>query len=263
MAWLWWIAVISAGYAIAVWGAGRMLYYPMRYPHGEWDVQTVIKAEDVHLEASDGVKLHAWWIAAPGSKLATLHLHGNAGNISHRSYSAQSILDGGSSVLLLDYRGYGKSLGRPTERGLWRDAEAGYEWLRGRGYDAKHIVIHGESLGTAVATHLAGNKQCAGVVLEAPFTSAKAIAAKVLPLVGPVLVWGYDSLSRIRLIHAPLFVIHGDADEVIPYESGLELFNAAEEPKRMWTIPSATHNDLHLIGRAEFAERLRAFYTSL
>src|SRR4051812_37292921 len=109
MTWLGWGSVAVVGFGFAVWGASRMMYYPMRYPAGDWPVQQTLGAQDVSLRASDGVKLHAWWIAAPGAKLATLHLHGNGGNITHRGLSARSIVRAGSSVLLLDYRGYGKS----------------------------------------------------------------------------------------------------------------------------------------------------------
>jgi len=173
-----------------------MLYYPMRYPGGDWSAQQDLGAQDVSLTASDGTKLHAWWIPASDSKLATLHLHGNAGNITHRGLTARNIVAAGSGVLLLDYRGYGKSEGRATERGFYQDAEAAYEYLVAEGYTSRRIFIHGESLGTAVAARLAETKASAGLVLEAPFTSASAVAGRVLPLLGPLLVGGYDTQVR-------------------------------------------------------------------
>jgi fermentation-respiration switch protein FrsA (DUF1100 family) len=193
--------------------------------------------------------------------VVTLHLHGNAGNITHRLLSAQHILDAGSSVLLLDYRGYGRSSGRPTERGLYEDAAAAWDWLKGR--NQERIVVHGESLGTAVAAELATRRRCAGVVMEAPFTSARAVAGRVLPGLGRFLVWGYDTLGRLQRIDAPLLIIHGDRDEVIAYEFGQELYDAAAGLKSFWTIRDATHNDLHLAGAREFPQRLRAFYATL
>jgi uncharacterized protein len=261
MTWLTWACAAAILYGLASWGASRMMYYPMRYPAGDWTVQESLGAVDVWLTASDRTKLHAWWIAAPDSKLATLHLHGNGGNITHRDLSAQSIVAAGSSVLLLDYRGYGKSEGRPAERGLQRDAEAAYDYLAGQGYGPTQIIVHGESLGTAIAAHLASKKACAGLVLEAPFTSAKAVAGRVLPVIGPALVWGYNTMKRIKDIRVPVFVIHGDRDEVIAYEFGQELFAAANQPKAFWTIRNATHNNLHIMGREEFPIRLRAFYS--
>lgn len=234
------------------------MYFPAKYPTGNWGSKTGIGAEDVWIREG----LHGWFAKRP-SRLVTLHLHGNAGNITHRLVSAAHILSAGSSVLLLDYRGYGRSAGRPTERGLYDDAEAAYEWLIAQGYTPEQIIPHGESLGTAVATHLAVNRRCAGLILEAPFTSARAVAAKVLPLVGPALVWGYDTKSRITRVRVPVLIVHGDEDEVIAYEFGEELFRAAPEPKSFWTIRGATHNDLHIAGAPEFTQRLKAFYGSL
>jgi uncharacterized protein len=166
-------------------------------------------------------------------------------------------------VLLLDYRGYGKSEGTPSERGLYLDGAAAYDWLLSKGYKPEQIILHGESLGTAVAAELASRRKCAGVILEAPFPSARAVAHKVLPLIGPLLVWGFDTKSRMSKINAPVFVIHGDRDEVIAYEFGKKVFDAAREPKRFWTVPGATHNDLHIGGKSEFPGRLAEFYASL
>lgn len=258
-----WIALAAALYGLLAWGASKSLYFPMRYPAGDWEAGRRLGAEDVWLGASDGVKLHAWWVPAPEASLATLHLHGNGGNLTHRTGSAATIRAAGSSVLLLDYRGYGRSDGKPSEAGLYRDADAAYEWLLARGFPAERVVIHGESLGTAVAVELASRRPCAGVVLEAPFTSASAVAARVLPLLGGLLVRGFDSKRRIAQVRAPVFIVHGDRDEVIAYELGQELFAAAREPKRFWTIAGGTHNDLHVAGRAEFAARVREFYGSL
>ena len=155
MTWVGWLCVAIASYGLLSWKASRMLYYPMRFPTGDWSVQQTLGAQDVWLEARDGTKLHSWWIPAPNASYVTLHLHGNAGNITHRAISAQNIIAAGSSILLLDYRGYGKSSGRPGEHGLYRDAEAAYDFLLGQGFRPDQIVIHGESLGTAVATWVA------------------------------------------------------------------------------------------------------------
>jgi uncharacterized protein len=257
-----WIAVALVSYGVLVYAAGKTLYYPMRYPAGDW--HSVPGAQDVWINAVDGVKLHAWWVQHPEAKWVTLHLHGNAGNITYRDLAAASITAAGSSVLLLDYRGYGRSEGRPSESGLYRDAQAAYEWLIRRGHKADRIVIHGESLGAAVAVELASHNICAAVVLEAPFTSARAVAHRVLPFVGPLLVWGYDSKSRIGRVRAPVFIIHGGRDEVIGTEFGRDLFAAARDPKRLWIVQGAGHNDLHDTGRrAEFVKRLAEFYASL
>ena len=263
MTWMGWGCCAMILYGLATWGAGRMLYYPLRYPGGEWSLQQKLGAKDVSLQSSDGTKLHGWWITAPGKDIATLHLHGNGGNITHRSITARNITAAGSSVLLLDYRGYGKSEGSPSEKGLYKDAEAAYDWIAAQGYSPDRIIVHGESLGTAVATYLATKRKCRGLILEAPFTSAKAVAGKVLPVIGPMLIWGYNSMGRIKDIHVPLLIIQGDRDEVIPYEFGQQLYAAANEPKSFWTIEGGTHNDLHHVARQEFPARLAAFYADL
>jgi fermentation-respiration switch protein FrsA (DUF1100 family) len=165
-------------------------------------------------------------------------------------------------VLLLDYRGYGKSEGSPGEAGLYADAEAAYEWLAAR-HPTSGIVLHGESLGTAVASYLAASRPCAGLVLEAPFPSARAVAGRVLPLLGPLLISGFDTESNLQKIRVPVLVIHGDADEVIAYDFGKKVYDAARGPKTFWSLPGATHNDLHIAGEAEFVARLRRFYASL
>lgn len=244
-------------YVLLVLLVSRIVYLPMKYPAGNWEAAGQIGAVDVQIR--DG--LHGWYIEKPGAQLTTLHLHGNAGNVTHRVLSARHILDAGSSVLLLDYRGYGRSRGWPTESGLYEDALLAYEWLKQQGH--REIIAHGESLGTAAATELALQRRCAGVVLEAPFTSLQALAGQSVPLLGPMLLWGFDAKSRISRIGTPLLIVHGDRDEVIAYRFGQELYKAASEPKRMWTIPGAMHNDLHVAGAEEFPARLRTFYDSL
>jgi fermentation-respiration switch protein FrsA (DUF1100 family) len=166
-------------------------------------------------------------------------------------------------VLIIDYRGYGKSEGRPEEQGLYLDAEASYVHLLERGYRPEQIVAHGESLGSAVAVDLAARRRCGGLVLEAPFTSARQVAARVLPLLGPMLVKGFDSEAKIRSVRAPLLVIHGDRDEVIDQELGRKLFEAAGEPKTFWPVPGARHNDIVETAGPEYERRLREFYEEL
>lgn len=261
--WFTWLIVAAGLYGLLAWAASRAVYYPTRYPGGDWDRKQLIRAEDVEIKAEDGVTLHGWFARSSSGPWATLHLHGNAGNITHRTTVAGQILEAGSSVLLLDYRGYGRSDGRPTEAGLYRDATAAYEWLTARGFRPEHIILHGESLGSAIAVELALRKQCAGLVLEAPFTSIRAMAGKALPVVGPLLISGFDTRSRIARISVPQLVVHGDGDEVIPYQFGVQVAEAAPEPKSLWTVKGAGHNDLHITAAREWVERLRVFYASL
>ncbi len=258
-----WSLVAASGYGVLHFLANRSIYYPLRYPEGYWEMKPRLGAVDVELKTRDGVRLHAWWVAPLEARLATLYLHGNGGNLTHRIHRIRAITAAGSALLILDYRGYGKSEGRPTEKGLYADAEAGYRRLAGLGYDPRHIVVHGESLGTAVAVDLAARLPCGGVILEAPFTSARDVAARVLPLLGPLVIRSYDSRGKIGRLRAPLLVIHGDRDEVIPFEMGRALFAAAPEPKAFWAVAGAGHNDLAETAGPEYAARLRTFYQGL
>jgi fermentation-respiration switch protein FrsA (DUF1100 family) len=190
-------------------------------------------------------------------------LHGNAGNLTHRFLPIREITAAGSSVLMLDYRGYGKSGGSPSEHGLYADAQTAYLYLLNHGYSAQHIVLQGESLGTAVAVDLASRKACAGVVLEAAFTSGSDVANTVLPFVGPLVFRGFDSKSKIAKIRAPLLFFHGDNDEIIPLKLGRSLFEAAPEPKSFIEIPGAGHNDLVETAGSTYRERLHEFYGRL
>jgi pimeloyl-ACP methyl ester carboxylesterase len=268
--------------------ANGAIYYPSKYPEGFWELQRAAGASDAWIETSDGVKLNGWWVqrrqdststpdvvprktpggtqqdgGREGSPLATLFLHGNAGNVTNRAPRIQEIVAAGSSVLMLDYRGYGKSSGRPSEQGLYRDSEAGFEYLLRKGYRAEQIILHGESLGTAVAIELATRRPCAALILEAPFTSASDVAGTVAPFVGPLLIRSYNSLTKIRSIRVPKLFIHGDRDQVIPLRLGQELFAAAEGSKTFWLIPGAGHNDILETAGAEYRHRLSAFYESL
>jgi len=252
------VAVAAAG--ALYWFANRQVYHPMKHPDGWWEVQDELGAEDVSIETRDGVRLHGWWSPVEDASLAALYLHGNAGNVTHRGSHIRAANAEGCSMLVIDYRGYGKSGGAPSESGLYTDAEAGYELLRSKGYPPERIVVHAESLGTAVAVELAGRVKVAGVILEAPFTSASDVAGRILPLVGPLLVNGFDAKSKIGRLAAPLLVIHGDRDGIIPFDMGETLYEAAPEPKSFWAVPGAGHNDIVESGGEAYRERLREFY---
>ncbi|MGA2739793.1 MAG: alpha/beta hydrolase [Bryobacteraceae bacterium] len=257
-----------SGLAFLVYGAihfvvRNMVYRPTRYPGGHWHRQAELGAQDVWFPTSDGLRLHAWWIAAPGSRLATLYLKGNGTNLTNRPGHLREICAAGSSVLILDYRGYGKSPGRPTERGLYRDARAGYDYLIGRGYEAGQIVVLGESLGSAVAADLACHRPCGGVILECPFTSLSAMAGTVVPILGRLFVHGFNTLRKIARLHTSLLIIHGDLDTIVPYAMGRTLFDAANEPKSFWTVEGATHIDIVEVAGPLYRARLQEFYESV
>jgi len=262
----WWVAwpvILAVVYAALAFLARRSVFYPMRYPEGLWDMQSECGASDVWIETRDGIRLNTWWAARPGARFVTLFLHGNAGNVTHRFALFREIPQAGSSLLVPDYRGYGRSGGRASERGLYIDADAAYEYLLSEGWKASQIILHGESLGTALAIELASRRPCAGVILEAPFTSARDVAATVIPVLGPLLISGLDSRSRISRVHAPLLFIQGDRDEVIPLRLGQALFAAAPEPKSFWLLRGASHNDIREVAAGEYVKHLQAFYEEI
>ena len=262
--WIGWPLLALWTYFVLGYFAESAKFHPSPYPQGPWDVQAKLDTEDVWLTTSDGVQIHGWRIGAgPDAELMTLYLHGNGGNISHRGQHLSAIRAAGSHLLIIDYRGYGKSKGNPTEAGIYLDADAAHAYLKDQGYQSDRIILHGESLGTAVAADLAARQPCAGVILEAPFTSARAVAAYVLPVIGPLVVSGLETERKIRDVTAPVFVIQGDRDATIPHVLGQQVFEAANEPKQLWTIPGAGHNDIVEVAGPEYVERLKQFYAGL
>jgi fermentation-respiration switch protein FrsA (DUF1100 family) len=252
------LLVLAVAWALLAWAANRSAFFPMRYPDGNWLEAKSLGVEDAWLR-SGGHRIHAWWKPLDSAPAAVLFLHGNAGNVTHRVRHITAWERAGAAVLVIDYRGYGRSGGRPTEAGLYEDALAGYRLLRGRGFPPERILVHGESLGTAAAAHVASVEPVGGVILEAPFPSARAVAQTVLPVLGPLLVWGFDVRSRLARIQAPVLVIHGSQDEVIPFRLGRAVFDAAREPKQFWAIAGAGHNDIPETAGEEYPARLRAF----
>lgn len=225
---------------------------------------------DVWLTAEDGTKLHGWFVPGQGD-YTMLWFHGNAGNISHRVDNLLLFNRRlGVSTLIFDYRGYGRSEGKPSERGMYMDAEAALEYLSASyNIDNDKLILFGRSLGCAVAVEMATRHKARAVILESPFTSIEAIARSVRP--GPlsflpihymalwVLQSRFDSLSKMDSIHTPTLMLHGSMDSVISIEMAQELFAAANEPKRFYTIEGAGHNDTYLTGGEGYFEALREF----
>lgn len=222
-----------------------------------------LEFEDVTLQASDGVKVNGWYVPHPESKQTLLFFHGNAGNISNRIYNLRLFHDQlGLSVFILDYRGYGKSEGEPSEEGTYRDGEAALSYLKERtGRESRDFLFFGRSLGAAVAVELALKNPPRALILESPMTSVRDMAKNLFPFlpVGFMISTEYDSLSKIGKIHVPVFVLHGDRDEVVPFEQGKRLFEAANSPKQFYTIPGAGHNNTTDVGGAPYWKAWKDF----
>ena len=220
-----------------------------------------IRAEPAWLTSEDGVRLHAFFLPAeaPATR-AILMLHGNAGNASHRLPRAAALAQLGAHVLLIDYRGYGLSDGRPSEPGAYADARAGLAFLIARGIEEKRVVLFGHSLGGAIAVDLAAGRGLAGVVLESAFTSLADVARSFAgPLGSFLLRERFDSVAKIAELRAPLLQLHGDRDDLVPCSLGRALFELAPEPKQFETLRGAGHNDTAELGGARYLALVGGF----
>ena len=224
-----------------------------------------LEFEDVTFSAADGVELHGWFVPGPG-RATLVWFHGNAGNISHRVNNLLELHRRlGINVLIFDYRGYGRSHGAISEKGAYLDAEAALEYLRSRtDVDPDRLVLFGRSLGCAVAVEMATRHLVHAVILESPFGSIRSMARRHYPflpssLILPLLRSRFDSLAKIKDVRSPVLVLHGDRDDIVPIDVGRELFEAANEPKRFYTIAGAGHNDTYLVGGARYFDELERF----
>lgn len=204
--------------------------------------------EDVTFAAADGVSLNGWFFPgdtnSPRARIAVLLCHGNGGNISHRLDLYEVLLASGVSVFAFDYRGYGRSAGRPSEAGTYLDTHAAYAWLRAKGFDPAHIIAYGESLGGGIASELAVNETVGALVLQSTFTSVPDIGAELFPWL-PVRLVGsirYDTHSRLPRIRVPVLILHSRGDNLIRFHHAERNFAVANEPKWLHEL-SGGHND--------------------
>jgi uncharacterized protein len=225
----------------------NMLVYPApRYPDGDWEAKW-LEHEDVHFTSADGTKLHGWYVGHPQSKAVILYCHGNGTHVAELAEFLKAMRDEFQvSIFAFDYRGYGRSEGKPAEKGIMEDAEAAQKWLAERaGITEQEIVLMGRSLGGGIALHLAAEKGAKGVILQSTFTSLTDAASSHYPWapVGMLMRNRYDSLARISRYSGPVFLSHGTADRTIPFSQGQALFAAATGPKEFFEIPGGDHND--------------------
>ncbi|NQT90161.1 MAG: alpha/beta hydrolase [Candidatus Omnitrophica bacterium] len=235
------------------------IYFPVR--EIELDPSAMgLSYEDVDFEASDGVKLNGWFIPCEHARDTLLFFHGNAGNISHRLEKITVFNKMGLNLFIIDYRGYGKSEGAPSEEGLYKDAEAAYLYLaEQRNISPDHIILYGSSLGGAVAIDLASRYKVKALITEEAFSSVKDMAKEIYPFLPSFAFQSkFDSVSKIARVKAPKLIIHSVDDEIVPFALGEKLYEAAAPPKEFLKVKGG-HNTVFLDSGEQLRSALATF----
>jgi uncharacterized protein len=245
------------------WFEHRQVYAPSRILVAEArDLQRPF--EDVTFPSTDGTRLHGWFFPAKPvsarSHVVLMLLHGNAGNVSHRLSFVEAWLELGINVFLFDYRGFGRSEGRPDEDGTYRDGQAGVRWLRERGFDDQNIVVLGKSLGGGIASELALREPLAALILQSTFCRIPDLGAELFPWL-PVR-WlhsiHYDTLSKMPRIRIPVLIVHSRTDPLIGFHHAERNFQAANPPKELLEI-AGHHTNVLEVGRDAYLQGLERF----
>jgi fermentation-respiration switch protein FrsA (DUF1100 family) len=254
-----WIAGIAAAFYLAIvaglyLGQRQLLYHPDR-SRPLLGALARLGVREVAVPTADGLSLLAWYLPPEGERPVIVYFHGNDGHVGYRANRVERFAREGYGVLMLEYRGYDGNPGVPSEAGLFEDAAAALRFVAAQGVPAHRIVLYGESLGTGVAVWAATTHPVGAVVLESPYTSIAAAAQFHYPFIPAAWLMSdrYDSLSRIGQIGAPVLMLHGARDGVIPLSLGEALFAAAPEPKQQWIAPEAGHADLGWFGALDIA----------
>ena len=247
--WIWRIGRVYLVVLLMLMLFERMLVYPAsRHPSGNWE-PAKLQFEDADFYASDGTKLHGWYVPHDKPRAIVLFAHGNGGNLSGRADMLWLLNQRLKlSVMIFDYRGYGRSEGKPDEQGLLADARAARAWLAERaGVAETDIVLLGRSLGGGVMVDLAAKDGARGLILESTFTSLPEVAAHHYPWVPVRLLMRnrFESIEKIGQYHGPLLQSHGTADEIIPFKLGVRLYEAAaSRDKQFFEMPGLSHNEM-------------------
>jgi hypothetical protein len=261
------LAVLLWGFLMLRWFEHRCVFQPSSAMAAEAGALGR-PAEDVFIPVDNNGKIEAWFFPAdpgnaPSSRRVILVCHGNAGNISHRLPLCRLLLETGASVLVFDYRGYGRSPGHPGEENTCRDAQAACQWLRQKGFAATNIIAYGESLGGGVAAELALREPLGGLILQSTFTSVPDLGAELYPWL-PVRLAGaiqYDTLHKLPHMKTPVLIMHSRQDNIVPYAHAEKNFAAAREPKTFREIRGG-HNDAVFTGRQEILSAVNQFLGS-
>ena len=255
-------------FAVILVGCERwIVYHPYKFPEGNWNSSSSsFSKKDISFVASDGVALHGWYFSSNRSNPTLLWFHGNAGNITHRLENIEMMKRLNIDIFIFDYRGYGKSEGKPDEKGIYLDSQAAYDWLvKLKKIMPENIILFGRSLGGICAIEVASKNPAAGIILESVFPSASKMATKMFPILP--LSWAikskFDAIGKVPNLKLPKLFLHGTHDEVVPYKLGRELFSAAATPKIFYDIKGAGHNDTFLVGGADYFNAISHFIKNI
>jgi uncharacterized protein len=216
-------------------------------------------ASEVFVETDLGDEIHGLYWPAPANRPTILFFHGNAQSVFEWALIAPELAPLECGLLLIDYPGYGKSSGKPHEKALFAAGRASLAWLTNQGIPAKMVLVFGKSLGGPVALHTASQQEVLGVILESTFRSLPNVISRIVPALPTSLIRTerYDSTSILAGLAAPILVVHGDRDELIPFSEGQALFAEAREPKEMYVVTNGGHNDVSMAAGREYGRRLR------
>lgn len=253
------VVVVVGGCAllflVAYWYQSHLLYIPDNKEFRATPADIGLNYEEIRLTTRDQVTIHGWLVSVDKPRGVILFCHGNAGNISHRLDSLQLLANLGFSIFIFDYRGYGKSEGKPTEEGTYLDAQAAYDYLLGeKGEDPKRIVLFGRSLGVAVASYIGSRYQCGALILESGFTSVPELAQQLYPFLPEILLtkFSYNSVANLKDVVRPTLIVHSKDDEMIPFSHGRKLYEAANEPKRFLEMKGGHNDGFYVTGKPYF-----------
>ena len=220
----------------------NLLYHPSENNYQNDEIK--FEYEEVNIEVENEIKLKSWLINKDLKKLKTLLIfHGNAGDLSNRIYKLNELNKLEINILLISWRGFSGNKGSPTEKNLYKDAEAAIKWLNKKNVNNNQIILYGESLGTGIAVEMAKKNDFNSIILESPFTSIENSAKIYYPYlpVKYLLKDRYDTISKIKMVESPIMIMHGEKDDVVPFSMGKELFEKANSPKQSYFTPDDDH----------------------
>jgi fermentation-respiration switch protein FrsA (DUF1100 family) len=243
----------------------QLIYFPTRVDRDAATPRVAGAAvEEVWIAGADGVRVHGLYATVPGGLADLLYFHGNAGSLYDRLDLLELLVGSGFNVLMMDYRGYGKSEGTPSEPALYDDARAAYRYLvEERDVPAERLVLFGSSLGSAVAIELATSEAAGALIVESAFTNVRELARLHYGWLPDALLRSlsheFDSLAKVARLRTPVLYLHGTADDIVPLRMGRRLYEASPDPREWYEIRGAGHNDMVWTGGSAYFERLADF----